>query len=392
MAHLDHFQHLKIQLQVINSATNNFAEENCIGKGGFGKVYLGKFVDGSKGEMLVAWKRLNPEFGQGDSEFWKEIMMLSFYRHENIISLIGYCDDQNEKIIAYEYASKRSLDLHLDTNDLTWIRRLNICIGAARGLEYLHAPSETQLRVLHRDIKSSNILLDDNWNAKISDFGLSKFGPANHILSYLITNKVGTRGYCDPLYEELGFLTKESDVYSFGVVLFEVLCGRLCFGNNKRRPLLGLVRQSYEKNLVNEIVHDSIKEEIEPESLKVFTEIAYQCLNKKREERPSMTQMVEALELAVKCQVKVIRAFNLKKKSLLTSTKPYVILKLTQSSLQCAKKTSVKDKATPEWNEEFDLYVENLDVQCLHICLLNATSRIDDLKVMRSVLAAGKDN
>ncbi|XP_071689812.1 uncharacterized protein [Rutidosis leptorrhynchoides] len=383
MAHLKQFQHLKIQLQVINSATNNFADENCIGKGGFGKVYQGKIVDSSKGEMTVAWKRLIRAFGQGDPEFWKEIMMLSFYKHENIISLLGYCDDQNEKILAYEYASKRSLDLHLDNDDLTWVRRLNICIGAARGLEYLHAPSETQLRVLHRDIKSSNILLDENWNAKISDFGLSKFGPANQLFTYLVSDAVGTFGYCDPLYAELGFLTKESDVYSFGVVLFEVLCGRLCFGNNKRKPLIGLVRQAYENNVVNELVHDSIKEEIQPGSLKVFTEIAYQCLHRNREERPLMTQIVKALEVALKCQsgrkfgilkVKVIRALNLKRMNFLTSTMPYVILKLTQSSLQCAKKTSVKDTTTPEWNEEFTLYVEDLDFQCLHISVMNATS------------------
>ncbi|CAI9293519.1 unnamed protein product [Lactuca saligna] len=133
--------------------------------------------------------------------------MLSLYKHDNIVSLLGFCDENDEKILVYEYASRRSLDSYLNKDDLIWIQRLNICIGAARGLAYLHNPFGTQQRVLHRDIKSSNILLDENWNAKISDLGL---------------------------------LTKESDVYSFGVVLFEVLCGRLCIGNKNgiHRPSL----------------------------------------------------------------------------------------------------------------------------------------------------------
>ncbi|KAJ0716727.1 putative protein kinase RLK-Pelle-CrRLK1L-1 family [Helianthus annuus] len=130
-------------------------------------------------------------------------------------------------ILVYEYASRGSLDRYLtDASTLTWIRRLKICVGAARGLHFLHDPEETQQRVLHRDIKSANILIDENWTAKVSDFGLSKVGPANQVHTYLVSHGVGTPGYCDPLYMEMGFLSKESDVYSFGVVLFEILCGR----------------------------------------------------------------------------------------------------------------------------------------------------------------------
>nr|GEY20607.1 retrotransposon protein, putative, Ty1-copia subclass [Tanacetum cinerariifolium] len=303
MAHMVQYDHLKIPLEDIKAATNNFAHDNCIGKGGFGKVYKGKIIHSAKGEVVVALKRLDPNMGQGNREFQKEIVMLSYCRHENIVSLLGYCDDSGEKILVYEYESKRSLDLYLANKDLNWVQRLKICLGAARGLEYLHAPAETQLRVLHRDIKSGNILLDENWNAKISDFGLSKFGPANEYFSFLVSNAVGTPGYCDPLYVETEFLTKESDVYSFGVVLFEVLCGRVCFGNNhKRQSLVGLARESYEKNIIDEIIFDSIKDDINPDSLYVFTKIAYQCLNSKREERPLMIQIVEALETALKHQ------------------------------------------------------------------------------------------
>ncbi|KAJ9537720.1 hypothetical protein OSB04_030453, partial [Centaurea solstitialis] len=298
------FQHLKIQLEAILSATNNFSDDNCIGYGGFGKVYKGELIHSEGRQTMVAIKRLNRAYGQGDPEFWKEIIMLSRYKHENIVSLLGFCDESGEKILVYEYASKKSLDLYLKSDDLTWIQRLKICIGAARGLAYLHNPGGTQQRVLHRDIKSSNILLDESWNARISDLGLSKFGPANQQITFLVSNAVGTIGYCDPVYVETGVLTKESDVYSFGVVLFEVLCGRLCIGNNndKHQPLTGLARQCYEQNKVNEIIYGNIKDEIKPKSLKAFTAIAYQCLKRDLEERPLMNKVVKMLERALEHQ------------------------------------------------------------------------------------------
>ncbi|GJS04242.1 protein kinase, ATP binding site-containing protein [Tanacetum coccineum] len=235
------------------------------------KEDLEKFT--RENSSLVALKSLDRAFGQGDTEFWKEIIMLSLYRHDNIVSLLGFCDDCGEKILVYEYASKRSLDLYLNDKDLTWVQRLKICTGAARGLAYLHNPGQTQQRVLHRDIKSSNILLDENWNARIADLGLSKFGPANQQYTFLVSNAVGTIGYCDPLYVETGLLTKESDVHSFGVVLFEMLCGRLCISNNhdKRKPLIGLVRKCYEQKTIADIIYGNIKDEINPHSLKAFT-------------------------------------------------------------------------------------------------------------------------
>ncbi|KAJ0495261.1 putative protein kinase RLK-Pelle-CrRLK1L-1 family [Helianthus annuus] len=307
MSHLKQFEHLKMHLEGIKSITNNFANENYIGMGGFGSVYKGEIVH-STGQIMVAVKRLDRVFGQGDPEFWKEIMTLSLYKHENIISLLGYCDDNGEKILVYEYAHNGSLDMYLNNTELTWIQRLEICIGAAHGLAYLHNSVGTHQRVLHRDIKSSNILLDENWKAKISDFGLSKFGPVNKKYSFLYTSAVGTIGYCDPLYIETGLLTKESDVYSFGVMLFEVLCGRLCMDNNnaKHRPLIGLARQSYEQNTIDDIVFDRIKDEVDPEALKVFTTISYQCLNRDREQRPLVTDIVSALETALQCQVSLV--------------------------------------------------------------------------------------
>ncbi|MFS7997970.1 putative protein kinase RLK-Pelle-DLSV family [Helianthus anomalus] len=260
---------------------------------------------------MVALKRLDRSLtGQGNIEFWKEIMMLPLYKHDNIVSLLGFCDDCGEKILVYEYVPNKSLDYYLASDNLRWNRRLKICIGAARGLAYLHSPVGTQERVLHRDIKSSNILLDQKWNAKISDFGLAKFVSANHKYTFYYSNAVGTLGYLDPLYAEAGLLTKESDVYSFGVVLFEVLCGRLCFENKDagQPALIRLVRQSYENNTIEEIVYGSIKEEINPESLQVYVKIAYQCLKMKREERPLMSDVVRTLETARSYQVIVFLA------------------------------------------------------------------------------------
>ncbi|PWA65708.1 C2 domain-containing protein [Artemisia annua] len=410
MAHMKHFEHLKISLEAIKLATNNFSHEKCIGEGGFGKVYKGEIeIVYSMGKRVVALKRLNRKYGQGDPEFWKEIIMLSSHKpHKNIISLLGYCDEGGEKILVYEYATKKSLDLYLCSSELTWVRRLNVCIGAARGLMSLHSAIGTQQRILHRDIKSSNILLDENWNAKISDFGLSKLGPANQQITFLVSNTVGTPGYCDPEYVETGFLTKESDVYSFGVVLFEVLSGRLCFDNYKdsdHRSLVRLARQSYEYNTLEEVIYSNIKDEISCDSLKMFTKIAYQCLMRDSRKRPLMTDVVKALEtalqyhqliidrrLAVMClgqkapkepaldivnyeatehpggtlNVKVVRVMNLKKTLWFFERQCFVKVGLTKDSLPSKKTNSIRS-LNPEWNEEFSLVLKDLDVQALEI-------------------------
>ncbi|KAL8209985.1 hypothetical protein R6Q57_006717 [Mikania cordata] len=230
-------------------------------------------------------------------------MMLSTYKHENLISLMHYAVEGDEMILVYEYASRGSLDRYL-TNDttLTWTQRLKICVGVARGLHFLHDPKSTQQRVLHRDIKSANILLDENWTAKVSDFGLSKLGPANQPHSYLISHAVGTPGYCDPLYWELGFLSKESDVYSFGVVLFEILCGRLCYEQRNHELTEILVpkwRRSYDENRLDEIILSCLKDQMDPGSLETFSAIAYRCVKKAREDRPIVAEIVEKLEFSL---------------------------------------------------------------------------------------------
>ncbi|PWA51749.1 serine/threonine/dual specificity protein kinase, catalytic domain-containing protein [Artemisia annua] len=301
------FEHLEIQFEEIKSATNNFSEENVIGHGGFGKVYKGELSHThSKGKSLVALKRLDRKHGQGDVEFHKEVRMLSCYRHENIISLLGFSRGRDEMILVYEYASRGSLNHYLNDVNLTWTQRLKICLDVAKGLSYLHDPREAYQRLIHCDIKSANILLDENFNAKVADFGLSKIGPANQHNSILVTDALGTHGYCDPVFMETYTLTKESDVYSFGVVLFEVLCGKLCgeYSNGKLKVLyVPMWKQSYEENKLGQIILKDIMQQMNPSSLDTFSGIAYQCLKRLREEWPSMSLVVEKLEIALQMQV-----------------------------------------------------------------------------------------
>ncbi|GJW22755.1 kinase-like domain, phloem protein 2-like protein [Tanacetum coccineum] len=302
-SYLSGFEHLEIQLEEIKTATNNFDDSKVIGTGGFGKVYKGELTL-PEGKHMVAFKRLDRKHGQGDPEFFREIRMLSCYKHNNLISLLGFCKKGDEMILMYEYAPRGSLDRILNKATLTWMQRLKICLDAAKGLSFLHDPNGTQQRVLHCDIKSANILLDESLNAKVADFGLSKISPANQQYTLLVTNPVGTPGYCDPLYMDTYQLTKESDVYSFGVVLFEVLCGRVCYENTNRqlKILVPYWKKCYEQKKLDEIIFPDLMSHMNPSSLEIFVDIAYQCLRESREQRPTMSAVVENLKVALNCQ------------------------------------------------------------------------------------------
>lgn len=253
----------------------------------------------------VAVKRLDVKGGQGEHEFLMEIAMLSSYKHDNLVSLVGFSEEGDEKLIVYKHEVRGSLDKYLAT-DLTWVQRLQICLGAARGLNYLHVGVGEGHRVLHRDIKSSNILLDENWEAKVSDFGLSKIGPTNQENTFLVTTAAGTFGYVDPVYVSSGVLTKESDVYSFGVVLFEVLCGRLAMNGkyeDERRFLAHLAKLRFEEGKLDEIILPKIRKQIKPNSLRTYSNIAYQCLKLERKQRPTMALIIEQLQTSLEFQI-----------------------------------------------------------------------------------------
>ncbi|KAM7489265.1 hypothetical protein LguiB_026749 [Lonicera macranthoides] len=229
----------------IRVATRNFSQGFVIGIGGFGKVFKGTI---NKGATTVAIKRLDPMSKQGGKEFTTEIEMLSKIRHSHVVSLMGYCDDNDEMILVYDYVENGSLADHLykekvrngSNSNMSWVKRVKICIGAEQGLYYLHTGTCILQRFIHRDVKSSNILLDENWTAKISDFGLSKIGPAQS-LTHVSTRVKGTQGYCDPEYFLTRGLTRKSDVFSFGVMLFEVLCGRHVFDYRLPKEQISLV-------------------------------------------------------------------------------------------------------------------------------------------------------
>ncbi|XXG44044.1 hypothetical protein AAC387_Pa01g3942 [Persea americana] len=206
------------------TATKNFRPECLLGEGGFGRVYKGRLEN----DQSVAVKQLDRNGLQGNKEFLVEVMMLSSLHHESLVSLIGYCADGDQRLLVYEFMPRGSLEDHLhditpEQKPLDWFTRMRIATGAAKGLEYLHEKANPP--VIYRDLKSSNILLDEEFNPKLSDFGLAKLSPVGD-KTHVSSRVMGTYGYCAPEYERSGQLTVKSDVYSFGVVLLELITGR----------------------------------------------------------------------------------------------------------------------------------------------------------------------
>ncbi|KAK1421973.1 hypothetical protein QVD17_24779 [Tagetes erecta] len=291
------------KLLELKTATDKFNNNCCIGSGGFGKVYKG-YLDNAT--TIVAIKCLNPSSSQGFHEFLTEIAFLSKLRHVHLVSMIGYCKDNEQMMLVYEYMAHGTLREHLyKTNNphLSWKRRLDICIGAAKGLHYLH--SSGKRAIIHRDIKSTNILLDENWVAKVSDFGLSKLGSKDPSKTYVSTMVKGSFGYIDPQYCRTQQLTEKSDVYSFGVVLFEVLCARPAVVHRVRDEQVSLAewgKTCYRKGTLLEIIDPKISAEIAPGCLMKFGDVASKCLHEEGIERPVMEEVVWGLEFALQLQ------------------------------------------------------------------------------------------
>lgn len=285
----------------ICEATDYFSKEREIGVGGFGAVYKGIFED--EDDRTVAIKRLNPESQQGAQEFITEIELLSELRHSNLVPLIGYCLEGKEMLLVYEFMPNGTFKEHLyDTpnSPLPWKKRLEICQGAARGLNYLHTGFNRPL--IHRDVKTTNILLDENWVARVSDFGMSKLGQSNTAVSTAVK---GTWGYLDPEYHRRLKVTEKSDVYSFGVILFEVLCGRKPLdplAAEEKFRLTLWARKCLEKGNVYEIIDPNLKGKISRDCLKQYLELAAACINDQTKHRPTMTVVEEKLRFILQLQ------------------------------------------------------------------------------------------
>uniref|UniRef100_A0A7N0T0P8 non-specific serine/threonine protein kinase n=1 Tax=Kalanchoe fedtschenkoi TaxID=63787 RepID=A0A7N0T0P8_KALFE len=283
-------------LRELEEATGGFAEVNVIGEGGYGVVYRGVLPDGS----LVAVKNLLNNKGQAEKEFKVEVEAIGKVRHKNLVGLLGYCADGNKRMLVYEYVDNGNLEqwLHGDvgpSSPLTWEIRMKIAIGTAKGLAYLHEGLEP--KVVHRDVKSSNILLDRKWNAKVSDFGLAKLLQSEK--SHVTTRVMGTFGYVSPEYASTGMLTEASDVYSFGVLLMEIITGRIPVDYSKPPEEMNLIdwfKSKVAARLGEEVVDPLIMIQPTPRQLKRVLLVCLRCIDPDVAKRPKMGQTVHMLE------------------------------------------------------------------------------------------------
>ncbi|KDP43763.1 hypothetical protein JCGZ_22390 [Jatropha curcas] len=291
----------------LKGATRNFRSDSVLGEGGFGKVFKGwidekTYAPSKTGTGLpVAIKKLNSESMQGFQEWQSEVNFLGRLSHPNLVKLLGYCWEDKELLLVYEFMQKGSLENHLfrrnpNIEPLSWDLRLKIAIGAARGLAFLHT-SEKQ--VIYRDFKASNILLDGNYNAKISDFGLAKLGPSGGD-SHVTTRIMGTYGYAAPEYIATGHLYVKSDVYGFGVVLLELLTGSRALDTRRPNGQQNLVEWlkpilPYKKKLKAKM-DVRIEGQYSSKAMLQAAQLTLNCLEPDPKSRPSMREVVDALE------------------------------------------------------------------------------------------------
>ncbi|KAL0370869.1 UNVERIFIED_CONTAM: putative LRR receptor-like serine/threonine-protein kinase [Sesamum angustifolium] len=275
-------------------ATNNFSSSSLVGQGGYGKVYKGTLADGT----IVAIKRAQEGSLQGEKEFLTEIELLSRLHHRNLVSLIGYCDEEGEQMLIYEFMSNGTLRDHLSGKfkaPMSFSMRLRTALGAARGILYLH--TEANPPIFHRDIKATNILLDSKYTAKVADFGLSRLAPVPElegaVPAHVSTVVKGTPGYLDPEYFLTHKLTDKSDVYSLGVVLMELLTGMHPISHGKN--IVREVKTAYRSGMIFSVIDERMGS-YPSECVEKFVILALKCCQDETDERPSMAVVVRELE------------------------------------------------------------------------------------------------
>ncbi|CAI0446940.1 unnamed protein product [Linum tenue] len=288
----------------LKKCTSNFSGSNELGSGGYGKVYKGVLSDG----QIVAIKRAQQESLQGGQEFKTEIELLSRVHHKNLLALIGFCFEQGEQMLVYEFMPNGTLKESLTGRSgihLDWRRRLRIALGSAKGLAYLHELANPA--IIHRDIKSTNILLDQNLSAKVADFGLSKL-VCDSTKGHVSTQVKGTLGYLDPEYYMTQQLTEKSDVYSFGVVMLELVTARQPIEKGKYIVRQVRAKMTVEPEVVAAEEEDycGLKDMIDPAiitelgtagaTLRRFLELAMQCVEESAGDRPTMSEVVKTIE------------------------------------------------------------------------------------------------
>ncbi|XP_075486578.1 putative serine/threonine-protein kinase PBL15 [Primulina tabacum] len=290
------------QLSELRGITHNFSSNFLLGEGGFGRVHKG-YVDESLRAGLkaqaVAVKLLDIEGLQGHREWLAEVIFLGQLRHPNLVKLIGYCCEDEERLLVYEFMPRGSLENHLFKRlsiSLPWGTRLKIAVGAAKGLAFLHGAENP---VIYRDFKTSNILLDSDFNAKLSDFGLAKMGPEGSN-THVTTRVMGTYGYAAPEYVSTGHLTTKSDIYSFGVVLLELLTGRRAMDKKRPKSEQNLVDWA-RPYLINTrrlrcIMDPRLAGQYSVKGAKEMGLLAQQCVSLNPKDRPKMPAIIETLE------------------------------------------------------------------------------------------------
>ncbi|MED6167838.1 Proline-rich receptor-like protein kinase perk1 [Stylosanthes scabra] len=287
------FSPSKFTYEELARATDAFSDSNLLGQGGFGYVHKGFLPNGKE----VAIKQLKAGSGQGEREFQAEVEIISRVHHRHLVTLVGYCITGTKRLLVYEFVPNNTLEFHLHGKELPtmdWSTRLKIALGAAKGLAYLH--EDCHPKIIHRDIKAANILLDSNFEPKVADFGLAKF--SSDLNTHVSTRVMGTFGYLAPEYAASGKLTEKSDVFSYGVMLLELITGRRPVDSSHSlvdwaRPLL---TRALEDQNFDPLIDPRLQDEYEPSEMTLMVACAAASIRHSAKHRPRMSQIARALE------------------------------------------------------------------------------------------------